>query len=1131
LSLSSSPPAQAGLGDCGQPASIGMRSTASDALFVLAAATGLRRCKLCVCDVDGNGSVRAADALALLYASVGIGSTPVCGTPCEPLCLDGIVDPGEECDDGAESAYCDANCTLARCGDGTLNQTRGEECDTHGRSASCDADCTFAICGDRTVNKSAGETCDDGNAIDGDGCDSNCTLTACGNGIVTVGEECDDAGASATCDADCTFAVCGDGVRNAVAGEECDDAGPSATCDADCTFAVCGDGVVNAAAGEQCEDGNAIDGDGCDSNCTLTACGNGIVTVGEECDDTGPSATCDADCTFAVCGDGVVNAAAGEQCEDGNAIDGDGCDSNCTLTACGNGIVTAGEECDDAGPSATCDADCTFALCGDGVLNVAAGEDCDDGAPSATCDADCTPVVCGDAVVNTAAGEECEDGNAIDGDGCDSNCTLTACGNGIVTAGEECDDAGASATCDADCTRVVCGDGVVNTAAGEECEDGNTIDGDGCDSNCKLTACGNGIVTAGEQCDDAGPSPTCDADCTWAVCGDGTKNTAAGEQCDRGDDVDGDGCDTNCTFTGCGNGIMTAGEECDDAGESATCDIDCTRPMCGDGIANLSAGEACDGEGDTFACDRDCTVPVCGDGYLNALVGEVCDDGNDVAGDGCEPDCRPTPACGNGHLDVGEACDDGNVVAGDGCSTECHREACEEVDGEVRCLACPPGWTPDESLAACTCAPGFEEIDGDCIDVDECALGVAACADPQRCVNVPGSYSCAIDCTVEAFHAALASCGAPTGVITFACTDTNILVPPSSNRHVRTTHCDDLVIDGLDRHVTFEMSPACFEIPVPVEKCAGPLALDGTCACPAIDNGEGFLLLRGDRNVVRNLTIRHFYEGVHASGRLNTVENVDFVRICDDAVGNLAGGVGNVFTDLRVSGGCDKCAQSSGDLALTAADPRLTSHYNAVFRDVSFLGCEQPLRMTAGGRYLVERVTMRPDENGFGCTGPRFTSTAAKPMVVDMRDSLVFGCRRGVRLGGNVSARIQGSTIVGSAMRGVLVTNSARARLWDNLVAENGGVASSEQGFGGIAMTQGGVVDAGGGSVEIEGDATPSPGRNVVCNNFAPAGKRRDFDNRTDTTAAASANYWCTLEPAARLFGAVEHAPFLDVAP
>jgi len=63
-------------------------------------------------------------------------------------------------------------------------------------------------------------------------------------------------------------------------------------------------------------------------------------------------------------------------------------------------------------------------------------------------------VTCGNGTVD--AGETCDDGNAIDGDGCDSNCTVTACGNGIVTAGEECDD-------------------------------GNTLDGDACPSTCAFT--------------------------------------------------------------------------------------------------------------------------------------------------------------------------------------------------------------------------------------------------------------------------------------------------------------------------------------------------------------------------------------------------------------------------------------------------------------------------------------------------------------------------------------------------------------------------------------------------------------------------------------------------------------------
>src|SRR5262249_2026566 len=62
----------------------------------------------------------------------------------------------------------------------------------------------------------------------------------------------------------------------------------------------CGNGVPDG--GEQCDDGNIVDGDGCDSNCTLTACGNGIVTTGEACDD-------------------------------GNLADGDGCSSTCQDTS------------------------------------------------------------------------------------------------------------------------------------------------------------------------------------------------------------------------------------------------------------------------------------------------------------------------------------------------------------------------------------------------------------------------------------------------------------------------------------------------------------------------------------------------------------------------------------------------------------------------------------------------------------------------------------------------------------------------------------------------------------------------------------------------------------------------------
>ncbi|MEN0063308.1 MAG: hypothetical protein AAGA48_14240 [Myxococcota bacterium] len=183
-------------------------------------------------------------------------------------CGDGVIDEGEACDDGGESSTCDIDCTLASCGDGSLNITAGEFCDDAGESANCNVDCTLPLCGDGLVNASSGEACDDEgpSAV----CDDDCTLPECGDGVFNpiAGEICDDGGDSTNCDADCTLAECGDGRTNPVAGEACDDAGESETCDADCSAVVCGDDTLNTLAGEDCEDGNALGGDGCSAICT-----------------------------------------------------------------------------------------------------------------------------------------------------------------------------------------------------------------------------------------------------------------------------------------------------------------------------------------------------------------------------------------------------------------------------------------------------------------------------------------------------------------------------------------------------------------------------------------------------------------------------------------------------------------------------------------------------------------------------------------------------------------------------------------------------------------------------------------------------------------------------------------------
>jgi cysteine-rich repeat protein len=63
--------------------------------------------------------------------------------------------------------------------------------------------------------------------------------------------------------------VCGNGVDDGLC-EQCDGGGNTFGCDFDCTLAQCGDGYRNGVAGEQCDDGNTLDGDGCQSNCRST---------------------------------------------------------------------------------------------------------------------------------------------------------------------------------------------------------------------------------------------------------------------------------------------------------------------------------------------------------------------------------------------------------------------------------------------------------------------------------------------------------------------------------------------------------------------------------------------------------------------------------------------------------------------------------------------------------------------------------------------------------------------------------------------------------------------------------------------------------------------------------------------
>jgi cysteine-rich repeat protein len=419
-----------------------------------------------------------------------------------PYCPNGVVDPGEECDDGnmINNDECRNDCTTPKCPDGILDP--GEECDDGNMidTDNCRNDCTIPDCPDGRVDP--GEECDDGNMINDDDCRNDCTLPDCPDGILDPGEECDDGNLIDTddCRNDCTIPDCPDGRVDP--GEECDDGNLNNfdDCRNNCTRPYCPDGIKDA--DEECDDGNLIDTDGCRNDCTLPYCPDGILDPGEQCDDGNliDWDDCRNDCTLPYCPDGKLDP--GEQCDDGNTNNNDSCRNDCTIPECGDGIIDLNEECDPPGVNGQCEV--------------------------GSCSEDCTcppPPTCGNGTIDP--GEQCDPPGAFDQctyGVCNDSCLCPpppTCGNGVIELGEECDPPGASGQCasglcSGSCTCTpppFCGDG--NLDPGEQCDPpglSGLCPSGLCLGNCvceALPTCGDGVLNEGEECDPPGVLGQC----------------------------------------------------------------------------------------------------------------------------------------------------------------------------------------------------------------------------------------------------------------------------------------------------------------------------------------------------------------------------------------------------------------------------------------------------------------------------------------------------------------------------------------------------------------------------------------------------------------------------------------------
>jgi cysteine-rich repeat protein len=419
--------------------------------------------------------------------------------------------------------------------------------------------------------------------------------------------------------------------------------------------------------------------------------------TGEDC----PGLTYNAEltcgtCVSPFCGDGNVDA--GEECDDGNGLGGDGCDVFCQNEPfCGDGTVDPGETCDDGNvtPGDGCDENCQLEPICDPLKTPENEPDCGavfSGGPD-TVNGGCnsappvySPIACGDEICGTM-GQDATGFGLRDTDWYEL----------IVTGATQI-------TLDVT-SQFNSVFGVVNTGGSGNCADATAIDpvafGTPNTPASMSTILGPGTwwlfvstvdvvdipcgaeYTMSLTCAPP-PAPPVNDDCADRIAiGDGATSystllaTTDGPAIDCAPNGVGDvHNDIWFNYTASCTGVLAV-TTCEELGGSANFDTK---------IAIHDGTDCSDTAASLIACNDDDPVNPCGGGGggFHSTVTAAVTSGNvykirlgafsaaQFGGGVLNISCGSV--CGNGALEAGEECDDGNLINGDGCSDLCEIE-------------------------------------------------------------------------------------------------------------------------------------------------------------------------------------------------------------------------------------------------------------------------------------------------------------------------------------------------------------------------------------------------------------------------------------------------------------------------